>query len=401
MRISVSKKRGRTALKKLILLATISVLSLVFFAQEITHETLVINIEVPVRVFKSGEFVDNLTIDDFEVYEDGVLQQIEAVYLIKKKAIERSEEKQRFVPEISRSYVLLFQVQDYLPKIEKALDFFFDNVLLPGDNLTVFTPMKVYNFKSEALERLPKKEIVKQLKGKIKKDTRMGNTEYKGILRDLRDLMSAPDEETLQICQIYLARLEDIRRVDEEQLLGFAEFLKAKEGQKNVFLFYQKELMPQINPGALVQLMSLEQDKQHFLFQLSDLFLQYRRNITFDVDRIKQVFSDSSISIHFLYITKIPAMSLDGRPTSAITWREQSEDIFSAFSEMAEATGGMSDSSSNAAAVFQKAVEASENYYMIYYSPKNYKRDGNFRNIKIKVKNKNYRITHRAGYFAN
>ena len=388
-------------MKKLILLATISVFSLVFFAQEITHETLVINIEVPVRVFKSGEFVDNLTIDDFEVYEDGILQQIEAVYLIKKKAIERREEKGRFDPKTSRNFVLLFSIQDYLPKIEKAMDFFFDNVLLPGDNLTVFTPMKVYNFKSESLELMPKKEIVKQLKGKIKKDTRMGNIEYKSILRDLRDLMSAPGEETLQICQIYLARLEDIRQVSEEQLLGFAEFLKAKEGQKNVFLFYQKELLPQINPSELVQLMSLEQDKQHFLFQLSDLFMQYRRDIAFDVDRIKQVFSDSSISVHFLYITKLPTMNLDGRPTSAITWREQSEDIYSAFSEMAEATGGLSDSSWNAADVFQKAVEASENYYLVYYTPKNYKRDGSFRNIQIKVKNKNYRITHRAGYFAN
>lgn len=401
MRVSVSKKRGRTALKKLILLATISVFSLVFFAQEITHETLVINIEVPVRVFKSGEFVDNLTINDFEVYEDGILQQIEAVYLIKKKAVERREEKERFDLETSRNFILLFQVQDYLPKIEKALDFFFNNVILPGDSLTVFTPMKSYNFKSNALELLPKEEIVKQLKAKVRKDILMGNSEYKHLLRELRDLMSAPGEMTLQICQIHLSRLESIRRVYEEQLLGFAEFLKAKEGQKNVFLFYQKELMPQIAPGTLVQLMSLEQDKHHLLFQLSDLFLQYRRDIAFDVDRIKQVFSDSSISIHFLYITKIPAMSLDGRPTSAITWREQSEDIFSAFSEMAEATGGMSDSSSNAATIFQKAVEASENYYMIYYSPKNYKRDGSFRNIKIKLKNKNYRITHRAGYFAN
>ena len=179
MRVSVSKKRGRTALKKLILLATISVFSLVFFAQEITHETLVINIEVPVRVFKSGEFVDNLTINDFEVYEDGVLQEIEAVYLIKKKAIERREEKQRFVPETSRNFVILFQIQDYLPKIEKAMDFFFDNVLLPGDDLTVFTPMKVYNFKSEALKLLPKEDIVKQLKDKIRKDTRMGTQSTK------------------------------------------------------------------------------------------------------------------------------------------------------------------------------------------------------------------------------
>lgn len=371
------------------------------FSQEIIHESLVINIEVPVRVFKGGQFVDDLTINDFEIYEDGISQEIAAVYLIKKKAVERREENRRFDPETSRNFVLLFQVQDYLPKIEKTLDYFFDNVILPGDNLTVFTPMKSYNFKSEALEFLPKKKIVKQLKAKIRKDTLMGNSEYKHLLRELRDLMSSPGEETLQICQIHLSRLEEIRRVGEDQLLGFAEFLKAKEGQKNVFLFYQKELMPQIDPATLNQLMSLEQDKHHLLFQLSDMFLQYRRDIAFDVDRIKQVFSDSSISIHFLYITKTPIMSLEGMQPSPVTWREQSEDIFSAFRQMADATGGSSDSSSNIESVFQKAVEASENYYMVYYAPRNTKRDGKFRSIKVKVRNKNYRITHRAGYFAN
>ncbi len=38
---------------------------------------------------------------------------------------------------------------------------------------------------------------------------------------------------------------------------------------------------------------------------------------------------------------------------------------------------------------------------MAYYTPKDNTRGGSFRNIEIKVKNKNYRITHRAGYFAN
>jgi len=388
-------------MKKLILLAAIAALSLVLISQEITHESLVINIEVPVRVFKSGKFVDNLTINDFEVYENGKLQEIEAVYLIKKTSIKKEEGEKQFSPEVSRNFVLLFQTQDYLPKIQKALEYFFNNVIMPGDNLTVLTPMKTYNFKSEALEMLPKEEIVKQLKAKLRKDTLMGNAEYKHLLRELRDLMSSPGEETLQICQIHLSRLDELRRVDENQLITFSDFLKSKEGQKHVFLFYQKELMPQIDSMTLNQLMSLEQDRQHFLFQLSDLFLQYRRDIAFDVDRIKQVFSDSSISIHFLYITKAPIMDMDGRQPSPITWREQSEDIFSAFKEMAEATGGLSDSSSNAASVFQKVVDASENYYMIYYAPKNYTRDGKFRNIKVKVKNKNYRITHRAGYFAN
>ena len=58
--------------------------SFFLFAQELTHVVSVVNIEIPTRVFKGDKFIDNLTIKDFEVYEDGKLQPIEAVYLIKK-----------------------------------------------------------------------------------------------------------------------------------------------------------------------------------------------------------------------------------------------------------------------------------------------------------------------------
>ena len=388
-------------MKKYMFLITVAILGIALFAQEITHETLVINIEVPVRVFKGEKFVEDLTIDDFEVFEDGKIQKIEAVYLIKKTSIEKKEGEKIFSPNVSRNFVLLFQVQDYLPKIEKALDYFFNNVIMPGDALTVFTPMKTYNFKTEALSLLPREEIVKQLKAKIRKDTLMGNSEYKHLLREMQEQVAGVDEMSIQIVQLLLNRLEELRRVDESSLMGFAEFLKAKEGQKYVFLFYQKELLPQLDPTTLSTRQSLSQDEQHFLFQLSDLFLHYRRDIVFNVDRIKQVFSDSSISIHFLYITKAPVLSVEGMQPSPVTWREQSEDIFSAFREMAMATGGLTDSSSNAASSFQRVVDASENYYLIYYAPKGYKRDGTFRNIDVKVKNKNYRISHRAGYFAN
>ncbi len=382
-------------------LIIVAILGIALFSQELTHETLVINIEVPVRVFKGDKFVGDLTIDDFEVFEDGKIQKIEAVYMIKKTSIEKREGEKIFSPNVSRNFVLLFQVQDYLPKIEKALDYFFNNVIMPGDALTVFTPMNTYNFKTEALSILPKEEIVKQLKAKIRKDTLMGNSEYKHLLREMQEQVAGVDEVSIQIVQLLLNRLEELRRVDESSLMGFAEFLKAKEGQKYVFLFYQKELLPQLDPTALSVRESLGQDKQHLLFQLSDLFLHYRRDIAFNVDRIKQVFSDSSISIHFLYITKAPILSVEGMQPSPVTWREQSEDIYSAFREMAMATGGLMDSSSNAASSFQRVVDASENYYLIYYAPKGYKRDGTFRNINVKVKNKNYRISHRAGYFAN
>jgi len=67
-----------------------------------------VNIEVPVRVFKGDTFVEDLSIDDFEVFEDGVPQKIEAVYLIKKRNVERSEEKRRFRPETHRNFYLFF-----------------------------------------------------------------------------------------------------------------------------------------------------------------------------------------------------------------------------------------------------------------------------------------------------
>jgi hypothetical protein len=81
--------------------------------------------------------------------------------------------------------------------------------------------------------------------------------------------------------------------------------------------------------------------------------------------------------------------------------QEQSEDLYSAFSEMAQATGGLSTSSANPEFLFQKAGEASENYYLVYYTPQNYLADGKFKNIQVRVKGKSYRIAHRSGYFAD
>jgi len=71
-------------LKKHTIIFALLVFGLTPFAQEIQEEAVAINIEVPVRVFKGKTFIDNLTIEDFEIYEDGILQKTEAVYLINK-----------------------------------------------------------------------------------------------------------------------------------------------------------------------------------------------------------------------------------------------------------------------------------------------------------------------------
>jgi hypothetical protein len=47
------------------------------------------------------------------------------------------------------------------------------------------------------------------------------------------------------------------------------------------------------------------------------------------------------------------------------------------------------------------AVEASENYYLLYYSPKPYAKDGKFHTITVRVKARTSRVVHRVGYYAN
>ena len=390
-------------MKKFILLISILIFGSAFFAQDIQHQVGVVNIEVPVRVFKGSTFIDDLTIGDFEIYEDNILQKIEAVYLIKKNSIKKQEGEQQFSPKITRNFVLLFEITEYLPKIEKSIDYFFNYVIQPGDSLMVITPMKTYNFKSEAIIKLPKDIIINQLKGKLRKDTKLGNSEYWSVIKDLKTNLLDPNldmEAKLQNYESNLHRLEGMRSINGKKLLEFASYLKSLEGQKHVFLFYQKELIPKIDYKTIMQIESINQIPE-VTMKLYELFDFYKRDVAFDVDRVKQAFSDSLISIHFLLITAKRPQMQNLAYSDLIKMEEQTEDIYSAFSEMAKATGGLIDSSANAAVSFEKAVKASENYYLLYYSPKNYELNGEFKAIKVKLINMRYRITHRSGYIAN
>jgi len=123
-------------------------------------------------------------------------------------------------------------------------------------------------------------------------------------------------------------------------------------------------------------------------------------DISFNSKELKRTFSDSSITCNFLYITKAFREGT-GRVPSKMEQLVSATESFRGFSEMADVTGGLKDSSANASASFERAVDYSESYYLLYYSPKKYNADGKFKNIKVKVKGQNYRITHRSGYVAD
>jgi hypothetical protein len=384
-------------MKKIILLAVSVLLSLSLFAQQVAEESMVINIEVPVRVFQGDAFVDTLTIKDFEILEDGVSQTLEAVYLVNKRSIERSEEKRRFAPDTERNFYLFFEISEYTARLGKAVEYFVH------------------------LEHKTRSEIVEQLKGIIRKDALIGSSEYRNTIDELSSLSRGlsvafnPDteetrqkdgfesietigrslDEQLNMYYELLTRLETLRHVDEGLLLDFSDYLQDETGQKYVFLFYQREYIPQIEPRILNQYIGLYQDQPNVLHTVTTIFDFYRRETSFDVDKVKRAYADASVAIHFLFLTE-PL-----EPVIGVRFVESSDDIFNAFEQMAFATGGFITSSADPARAFQDALTAAENYYLIYYSPKNRTQDGKFRSIQVRVKTGSFRIIHRVGYFAD
>jgi hypothetical protein len=82
-------------------------------------------------------------------------------------------------------------------------------------------------------------------------------------------------------------------------------------------------------------------------------FQLFSRDPSFNVDAVKKAYADSSIAVHFLYLTKMPAGKVSvnqyklaeqgGSLTDEVILAEKSEDIYSAFNEVARATGGFGE----------------------------------------------------------
>ena len=370
-------------------------------------------VPIVVRVFEGNRFVPDLSLKDFAIEESDLPVSSEALFLVRKSTIERREGRADVQPDLSRRIVLLFQLTGYDNKISGALEFLFLKELLPTDTLEIQTPMHNYKLTAAALAAKPRDVLARELTGILRKDIIEGGMAYNSALRDLKrsvrqigrvgrtglsDTEGEVDDGTSleqQLMQYgeHLQQMESLRMVDENKLVSFAEGMKSLSGQKLVFFVYQREFRPEISPQTQDILVLNNQDRPDILAAVETLFSSYRRPINLNREPIIKAFADSGMYFNFLYMNREPER------ISGINMREQSEDVYKALSDAAEATGGVTDTSQNAAVSLASALMATESSYILYYTTSTAAPPGTFINLKVSVKGKDYRVVHRAGYF--
>lgn len=371
-------------------------------------------VEIKVWVQDKDQFVTGLNLDDFEVYEDGVLQAASGLQLIRGQAVVREKKPDEDSPALNRNFYLLFQTVDWDKRLGEAIDYLFQSLLLPGDTMTLVTPMQSYSLAPDALAKKSKGALAREMQQILRKDIQHGGGNYRDTLRDLQRIVRTigGDRHALDVdmesgagsgfglemqldrYKQGLMRLENLRLLDQKKLLEFAESLRTKPGRNFVVFFYQREFRPEISSSALNTMLSTFQDSPNVLNDLQDLFQYYRRERVFDAGLIRQAFADAAMTFHFIFMDK------ESKYIFGANMREQSEDILPLFSGIAAATGGASHISRNAAVSFQSAADAAQEYYLLTYVPARPATDGGFRQIQVRVKDRDYDVSYRAGYYA-
>jgi len=392
--------------------------------QELSHDSKVTYVEVPVRVHKKGVFVDGLSAENFQILEDGLEQKIEAFYLVKNSELVKAEEKKNIEPQTSRNFFLIMQMMDYNNKIEDGIENFFTNTIQPTDSVEVWTPIKKYTLKSEAIQRMSPEELSKQFIKTVRKDITKAGSEYQGLVASLRSVirgissLTGGIQSSHQISSMFdddasltmpgtgllldryrqsLDQIKNMNQIDMNSLQTFAGQLSRKKGQNIVLFFYERQYKPEFTDQVWIELQNKYSGEMGGLGIIHDLFSAQNQNIEYPKEAFGKIFADTSAMVNLIYLESKPKYI--GRSVKMV---ESSTGVYDLLSTISHYTGGKNQTVSNPTKTFENMIKDAENYYLLYYQPPSEKAESQdqFKSIEVKVDVEGARVSHRKGYLS-
>jgi len=395
----------------------------------IREEVRVTNIEVPVRVYHRGQPVENLTRDDFKLYEGKKSQPINGFYLKKRKirTLYPNQSQLDLIPTPSKSrlIILTFHLTRYNSDLKKGIAYLFNHILKEQDQIIVFvndTTIILNNPTLETrraqLEEALSQESIKanhRLTGyfnKIQRSLHFTKTELE--MRAQAEASVPIDTRPAQIISFlkyYLSTWKEYKKryllPDIDNYYSFTNFLTKINKEKWIINFYQVEMFPKMKfTGDLRQqievitnqMLSTDgegiQYARMILNLLKEIELELNVARDFDADEISKFFYKTDVTCHsiFSWIQKESA-------SPDLEFGTVSTDIENSLREITSKTGGALISSNDLKSALNSIAQKEDTFYMLTFAPADSSKTGK---IKVEVKNKNYQVIYdnhiRANY---
>lgn len=361
-------------------------------------------VEVPVRVLHKGQVVRNLKKEDFEVYENGVKQEITAFEVISRKISIPQEERRAH--QKKRLFILIFNIFDYNEAVGEGIDYFFQNIFQKGDRFLILTEGRMLDI--ERGKKLP--EVILDLKETLKKYKLISNQNTLKAFRDisreadrllsmLRGLESSAytpvDQAMIRFFENYKRIWSDYRKQylipDLELYRSIIKRIKHMEGEKWAICFLQRELFPrlkkagrldneignwidsQLDPTAQVKA-RIVQVRQHELQRNFDV------SENFPADGLRDLFMEANVTFHLIALKSLRVVFFQD-----FDLREIAQDYEDCFRKISLSTGGSSVFSNKVSEALKEVAETEDYYYLLVYSPDENQSEKK-REIDVKVK---------------
>jgi hypothetical protein len=357
------------------------------------HEVTVMAVEVPVRVLRGGQIVRGLTKEDFEVYENGVKQEITVFETISKKIAAATPPEGLEAAAVKpkpRLFILIFHIFDYSDAVGEAVDYFFSHIYRSEDHLVLVTESRILNFdtRGDAIA------LGRRVKNSLKTYKSISTANILRAYRDLREegerLMSELGGDSLgttpwdqAVIRFYdnYARIWHMYRdqylmPNPDLYQALVKRIQAIAADKWALCFFQRDLFPQVkNEGRLEKEINqlkesavnsqdqvrarLVQSKQWQLQQ------EFEMAKNFPADKLKNLFLGGGATFHLIVLKSLKTF-LD----EDFSLTEVASDYEDCFREISRATGGYLTFSNEVAGALKEASETEDYHYLLVYSPK-------------------------------
>jgi hypothetical protein len=382
---------------------------------KIREEVTVTTVEVPVRVLRDGQVVKGLNKDDFEVYENGLKQQISGFEIVSRRiagpvGLEQIPSFERQKP---RLFLLIFDIFDYNEAIAAAIDYFFKSIYRDSDQLIILTEDRLLDIERRKNADDVKTNLKETLKNYKMISIRNYFRAYLELSEECDRLLDKISTSTGAATSSFWADIsffyEHYERIwnayRDRYLMPDMSFyqvllkkIKAVKAEKWALCFQQRELFPQLKShGRLEDVISMTinrnnvdpQDQVHAqMIRNSQNRLQESFEISkqFPSERMKNLFLEAGVTFH-LILMKSPKTLL----SPDLELREVAQNYEECYREISRSTGGYLTFSNKAMEALKEASEKEDYHYLLVYQPKG-PIETRGKNIEVKVRREGTRV---------